>query len=305
MCFADLHGWEISIIQWIQQVRTPLTDDFFYALNLFDGNWIYLIAIYLLASLRKPKLGLHLLYLLTLGNLLHFCLKKLFAQPRPFELVPSLKVLGASGFGFPSGAATSGMILLGFLFLYVRAPKKNALWRSFLLTLLLLAGMTRVYLGAHFPSDILGGYLLGGFLLLIYRSKIDALEKWASSYSSPFLFFLSQGPIWILFALAGILPTLPLVLVLAGFCYAFLFFKPVKRKIFRLPFLPRSPYPTIAAVIGSSSLLTACYLLILMLKSSSLPFSWKLLFIALLSLGVGLWIPLEKRILKTLFPRKF
>lgn len=97
-------------------------------------------------------------------------LKILVDRPRPTEdLVMIWR--DPAGMGFPSGHASTAMILFGLLYYLapIIVPWKRAvhLLRLSSLMLILLIGISRVYLGAHWPSDVLGGFLVGGIMLTI------------------------------------------------------------------------------------------------------------------------------------------
>jgi len=73
-------------------------------------------------------------------------------------------------YSFPSGHAYASFLVFGFLaFLCIRhvADPWRWLFASLLVGMILLVGVSRVYLGAHFPSDVIGGWLLGGLVLFL------------------------------------------------------------------------------------------------------------------------------------------
>ncbi|MBV9349655.1 MAG: phosphatase PAP2 family protein, partial [Patescibacteria group bacterium] len=77
---------------------------------------------------------------------------------------------------------TAAMAFYGYLgyFLSQRYPAKAAYIRLVMVVVILLVGASRLYLGVHFPSDVLGGYILGGFCLLL---GIEVSERFRSSSS--------------------------------------------------------------------------------------------------------------------------
>lgn len=96
-----------------------------------------------------------------------------FAVPRPFYFLPSLQQAQASGFSFPSGHTTQAAamigVLIGWLFtegkqrIKISIPTAVVSW----LALSLLAGAARVWLGVHYPIDVVAGVGLGGVIALM------------------------------------------------------------------------------------------------------------------------------------------
>jgi undecaprenyl-diphosphatase len=104
----------------------------------------------------------------SLAALLDWLLKWLIDRPRPgSELM--LAAGGDTGLSFPSGHTTYAVVFYGLLFYLaprlIKQPAARVL-QSILVLLILLTGASRVFLGAHWPSDVLGSLLLGGLLLV-------------------------------------------------------------------------------------------------------------------------------------------
>ena len=102
-------------------------------------------------------------------------LKLLIDRPRPTEdLVMIWR--DSAGMGFPSGHAYTSMVLFGLLFylaptmLSVRRAKTLRLMRIICLSMITLIGISRIYLGVHWPSDVFGGFLVGGIILSLLIS---------------------------------------------------------------------------------------------------------------------------------------
>ncbi len=103
--------------------------------------------------------------LMTLGPLL----KLLADRPRPpVELVGLAEQI--SGNGFPSGHTYTSVMIFGVLIylatLLIPAKWLRRLVQAFLVLIIVMMGASRIYLGAHWPSDVIGAYLIGGVLLL-------------------------------------------------------------------------------------------------------------------------------------------
>ncbi len=118
-----------------------------------------------------------------LSSLLDFLLKLAVNRPRP--TVALIQVFSnENGSGFPSGHTLFATVVLGFLayllIVHVRNRSVRMLSYTGLPVLIILTGASRVYLGVHWPSDVLGGYLIGALLLIVlirvYRTRRFRLE---------------------------------------------------------------------------------------------------------------------------------
>ena len=138
------------------------------------GSIVVLSAILWLARMRADALTV-LLVLIPEG--LNLALKEIVGRPRPEELF--LLIAAPGNLSFPSGHAVHAFLLLGLLIL-IMGKVMQALWlrrsiQGLLVFSILACGASRVYLGVHWPSDVLGGYLVGGFsmwALLWIRKKL-------------------------------------------------------------------------------------------------------------------------------------
>ena len=101
---------------------------------------------------------------------------KVFAdQPRPFNYDPRVEPLGhASGGGLPSGHTQNAVVIWGYL-----ATRYGKTIGWFIAGFLMIGiPLSRIYLGVHFPTDLLGGYLLGIPILILFLWMAPRLEKW-------------------------------------------------------------------------------------------------------------------------------
>ena len=137
------------------------------------GGWRSVLVVTFIGILVWWRIGRLEAILIAVAGLLtltNAALKLAIKRPRPSgELVQVLS--HEQGNGFPSGHAFFSILVLGLLAYFIFINMKNRILRKLflagLIVLILLTGVSRVYLGVHWPSDIVGGYLIGGTLLSI------------------------------------------------------------------------------------------------------------------------------------------
>jgi len=121
------------------------------------------------------RAGAGLFILLLFSAYLNGVAKVIADQPRPFDYDPRVKALGhAGGGGLPSGHTQNAVVIWGYLAMRYR---KMIGW---LIAGFLMIGipLSRIYLGVHFPTDLVGGYLLGVPILILFLWIAPRLENW-------------------------------------------------------------------------------------------------------------------------------
>ncbi len=186
----DFYSVQLELIKAFQQIRNPVIDGFFKFIGLIDTPSFFFILILVVWIGYHWKMGLRLTYIMVLSGLVNYALKQLFELPRPFHLDPTVGVIQVSGYGFPSGAAQSAILLPGILLYYFRnkwswiVAINFAFWVS----------LSRIYLGVHFFNDILGGWVIGISLLLFFIYILPIAEKYFTTLNSVTLLGVSLLP---------------------------------------------------------------------------------------------------------------
>ncbi len=119
--------------------------------------------------------GICMALVLLISNSLNSFLKFSFHAPRPYWLDTRVKALAVeSSFGFPSNHAQTASSLWGLLFAY----SKKVWLKTIFITLILMIGISRIYLGVHFPHDVLAGWLIGVIILIGFLYLKQPVSGW-------------------------------------------------------------------------------------------------------------------------------
>ncbi|MBR5587219.1 MAG: phosphatase PAP2 family protein [Clostridia bacterium] len=162
-----------DFLLYLQTFSTPVLDNIFLGISALTGEFVYLavlgIVYWCIDKNRAYYIGIFLLLSFSLNSLL----KNLFHIPRPFTYSEVRQIDSDTGYGysFPSGHAQMSTTFGGMFSLIFR--KK---WLYIVGTLLIvLTGLSRMYLGVHTPVDILCGIAIGCVLVLAgkYLQKLN------------------------------------------------------------------------------------------------------------------------------------
>jgi membrane-associated phospholipid phosphatase len=178
--FEGVYGWGLDLIRIIQKIESPVLTAVMKAVTALGGVYFYLFLLLIIFWCVDEKKGLRLGLLLLVSVWLNLFFKDLLKQPRPFNLDPSVGLAFESSHGIPSGHAQMSLVFWVFMADWGRASFKKFKTpvTAGAVFIMLLVAFTRLYLGVHFPTDILAGWLLGGIILGLYfltEKKFSAL----------------------------------------------------------------------------------------------------------------------------------
>lgn len=182
-----VRAFEKSILEVISGFRFPILDSIMRFISSFGDGISAIITFTVFAFalfIRGFKKELTFSFLIWIGPLLSWGLKAIIARPRPEEFLLEGYNL-PDDFSFPSGHVVFYVVFFGLVALYAKyLPNLTDIGRKILLTtsivLISLVGASRIYLGVHWPMDVIAGYLLGfailGAVILIYL-KSGAVQR--------------------------------------------------------------------------------------------------------------------------------
>ncbi|MBT2583426.1 phosphatase PAP2 family protein [Planococcus sp. ISL-109] len=181
MLEQELGLFDAVIIQLLGVIGSSGMDMFMFIITELGSVWFLVLmsigVLWILAVRMQDKWGV-LFFFVAIGggSLLTILLKHLFSRERP----GINEAIDAVGYSFPSGHSMGSLIFYGFLmYLVIRTQQKPWLqWVSVfgLGLLIVLIGISRIYLGAHFPSDVLAGYIAGTIWLVLSLIALEWIQ---------------------------------------------------------------------------------------------------------------------------------
>lgn len=141
----------------------------------------FMLAIPILYWTINTRIGLRFGFMLLISNGVNTMIKFLFHQPRPFWVNSEVKAMVEEGsFGLPSGHSQNAASIWGIF-----AHSINKTWVTALILLfILLTGISRIYLGVHYLTDVLTGWLIGFILLALFTRYETKVITWFRSQTT-------------------------------------------------------------------------------------------------------------------------
>lgn len=154
----------LDIIRAIQSIHSDGLDKFWLFVTDLHGETLYFLVLPLLLWLYDKRFARYMTSVFLLGYWFNGALKELFNTPRPTS--DQVRVVRPEGDGaFPSGHAMNPLTFWGAMALQVHKT-----WLSVALGVLVFAiGFSRLYLGVHWPLDVLGGWAIGAVMLFLFE----------------------------------------------------------------------------------------------------------------------------------------
>ena len=152
-----------DILIWIQSFAAPWLDHVMIFFSFIGDEEFSISAVPFFFYAVHKRVGIRLAVVLLLSTFANDALKVFFATPRPIgvEGIRSLYISSAPGYSFPSGHSQSSATFWGYL-----AVVWKRSWFTVTALLLVVAIMlSRLYLGVHWPIDVVGGLIFGGLFV--------------------------------------------------------------------------------------------------------------------------------------------
>ena len=183
----EILQWGLDCIRRIQILAAiPGLTISMRAITNIGSTAVYLFLFPIVYWCLDEKKGMRIAVVLFISTWINLALKYFLNQPRPFfeGYDPSVGIIYEIVGGFPSGHAQNSLVILMILASWQIIPVLSRVAHFCIAAFLcLLIGFTRVYLGVHFPTDVLGGWLLGGLVLAVYFASGSRIETWFEAHN--------------------------------------------------------------------------------------------------------------------------
>ena len=161
-------------------VKNDYFTGFYKFITMFASEIIVLfIALLFLLIFKNKRYGIFVIFNAFNILILNILLKLIFMRDRPYDLM----IITETGYSFPSGHAMCALGFYGFIIYltwHFNLEKKVKIIFTILLSILIvLLGVSRVYLGVHYASDVLAGYMVSAAYLIIYINFINKYLKFS------------------------------------------------------------------------------------------------------------------------------
>ena len=173
---GDIVGYDIVSKLFKFNVSTPIAK---FITNFGGAIFVILLTTILFFAIKDKKIGISIIANLGIVTILNQIIKFIMQRPRPTEF----RIIEETGYSFPSGHSMVSLAFYGYLvYLIYKYINNKHLKRTLIIILSILIcviGVSRIYLGVHYTSDVLGGFLISLAYLIIYIELVNkfVLEK--------------------------------------------------------------------------------------------------------------------------------
>lgn len=182
---SGIYAWGLEVIRAFQGIGSPALTAAMRAITQIGEPIAYFAIIPFVYWCVDERRGLLVALTVFASNGINGAIKSALRVPRPFVLDPSVGIIGETGFSTPSAHAQNSAALWPTLLLWAnpasrarssaaRNAARNAA-RSAAVALPFLIGISRVYLGVHYPTDVLAGWAIGALFSVTALAVIPAL----------------------------------------------------------------------------------------------------------------------------------
>ena len=164
----NIQWFDNLVYEGISKIICKPMTSFFKAITLLcETETILILLALILIFMKKKKVASYIVINTGLGVLINQIAKRIFRRARPIGIA----LIKQGGFSFPSGHSMVALAFYGYIIYLIRKSKLSNMQKNIstviLSAIIILVGISRIYLGVHFASDVLAAYCLSTAFLVI------------------------------------------------------------------------------------------------------------------------------------------
>ena len=173
-----LSTFDSTIYKYVTYYKNDIITNIAMLLSFLCSTWfIALICVFIMIVVKNKKIGFYTTLSVMLCYIFNVFIKNVVMRPRPVDI----NLVNEHGYSFPSGHSMGAISFYGFLMYVVyRSNLDNKLkWLIYILNslLILFIGFSRIYLGVHYPSDVIAGFSIASALMIVYIHIVNIKES--------------------------------------------------------------------------------------------------------------------------------
>ena len=179
---------ELEILRSIQSIANPFLDILFQLITMCGEQIVLISIIAVIYWALDKKFGEYIAYSVLTSVLLNNTIKDIFKMKRPIgeKGIRTLREQTATGYSFPSGHTQNASSFYGAMAIYL----KKRVMHIIATIMIILVGFSRLYLGVHYPKDVIVGGILGVLTSLICYKLYNKFENKMLLYVITFVIFI-------------------------------------------------------------------------------------------------------------------
>lgn len=179
---------ELEILRSIQSIANPFLDILFQLITMCGEQIVLISIIAVIYWTLDKKFGEYIAYSVLTSVLLNNTIKDIFKMKRPIgeKGIRTLREQTATGYSFPSGHTQNASSFYGAMAIYL----KKRVMHIIATIMIILVGFSRLYLGVHYPKDVIVGGILGVLTSLICYKLYNKFENKMLLYVITFVIFI-------------------------------------------------------------------------------------------------------------------
>lgn len=173
-----LNSFDTTIYKYVTYYKNDILTDLAMLLSFLCSTWfIAVVCIFIMIVFKNKKIGFYTTLSVMICYVLNTLIKNIVLRPRP----TGINLINENGFSFPSGHSMEAISFYGFIMYVVYKSNLDNKLKCLVYIIdsliIFFIGISRIYLGVHYPSDVIAGFSLATALMILYIHIVNIKES--------------------------------------------------------------------------------------------------------------------------------